>query len=192
MSNFRLNLPTDIPWERICVTEDMIDPQICDARLPAKWQTSMAVFKYRPNDEDQLYPKYVMTYLKVTATITGYQPLDKEIQGTIDWDGVDVTTIPGLTDLLNSYNPCHGAILQVAVGPVRAGDLQLDEYPFFMDFEPKKRELYELATDTKEKQSRSIESLNITKSAGSTQSLEILDIDQGGGGFGANASYAGT
>src|SRR3954447_11056666 len=98
MSNFKLSLPTDIPWERICVTEDMIDPRVCDERLPAKWQTSMAVFKYRPDEEDQLYPAYDITYLKVTATITGYQPLDKEIQGEIDWNGVDVTTIPGLTD----------------------------------------------------------------------------------------------
>lgn len=193
MSNFKLNLPTDIPWERICVTEDMIDPTLCDARLPAKWQTSMAVFKYRPADEYQLYPKYTMTYLKVTATLTGYQPLDKEIQGTLDWHGVDVSTIPGLTDLLNSYNPCHGAILQVVVGPVgRHVDIPLSQYPFFMDFEPKKRELYEVATDTKEKQSRSIESLNVTKSSGNTQSMEILDVDMGGGGFGAQASYAGT
>ena len=117
MSNFKLNLPTDIPWERICVTEDMIDRTVCDKRLPAKWQTSMAVFKYRPEDEYQLFPDYNITYLKVTATLTGYQPLDSEIQGTIDWNGVDVSTIPGLTDLLNSYNPCHGAILQVVVGP---------------------------------------------------------------------------
>lgn len=193
MSNFKLNLPTDIPWERICVTEDMIDPKICDRRLPAKWQTSMAVFKFLPDDEDQLYPSYRITYLKVIATITGYQPLDQEVQGTIDWHGVDVSTIPGLTGLLNSYNPCHGAILQVAVGPREGqGEIARRDYPFFMDFEPKKRELYELATDTKEKQSRSIESLNITKSAGSTQSLEILDVDMGGGGFGAQGSYAGT
>jgi hypothetical protein len=193
MSNFKLNLPTDVPWERICVTEDMIDKVVCDKRLPAKWQTSMAVFKYRPDAEYQLYPQYTITYLKVTATITGYQPLDKEIQGNINWNGVDVSTIPGLTDLLNSYNPCHGAILQVVVGPEgQRADLPLKDYPFFMDFEPKKRELYELATDTKEKQSRSIESLNITKSSGNTQSMEILDIDQGGGGFGAQASYAGT
>jgi hypothetical protein len=204
MSNFKLNLPTDIPWERICVTEDMIDRVVCDNRLPAKWQTSMAVFKYRPEDEYQLFPQYNITYLKVTATITGYQPLDQEIQGTIDWNGVDVSTIPGLTDLLNSYNPCHGAILQVVVGPkdqpkgrppishVDNPSVALKDYPFFLDFEPKKRELYELATDTKEKQSRSIESLNITKSAGSTQSLEILDVDMGGGGFGAQGSYAGT
>jgi hypothetical protein len=193
MSNFKLNLPTDIPWERICVTEDMVDTEICDARRPPKWQTSMAVFKYVPDDEDQLFPPYKISYLKVTATITGYQPLSQEIQGTIDWHGVDVSTIPGLTDLLNSYNPCHGAILQVSVGP--HGDRRAvppDEYPFFMDFEPKKRELYEMATDTQEKQSRTIESLNVTKSAGNTQSLEILDVDQGGGGFGMQSTYAGT
>ena len=190
--NFKLNLPTDIPWERICVTEDMIDLVVCDERLPAKWQTSLAVFKYRPDDEFQMFPEYNITYLKVTATITGYQPLDKEIQGEINWDGVNVATIPGLTDLLNSYNPCHGAILQVVVGPKDKSKIPLKDYPFFLDFEPKKRELYELATDTHEKQSRSIESLNIKKSTGSTQSMEVLDIDMGGGGFGASASYAGT
>lgn len=175
------------------MTEDMIDKVVCDKRLPAKWQTSLAVFKYKPEDEYQLFPQYNIAYLKVTATITGYQPLDQEIQGKIDWDGLDVSTIPGITALLNSYNPCHGAILQVVVGPEGSRpNMPLKDYPFFMDFEPKKRELYELATDTKEKQSRSIESLNITKSAGSTQSMEILDVDMGGGGFGAQASYAGT
>lgn len=193
MSNFKLNLPTDIPWERICVTEDMIDPKLCDERFPAKWQTSLAVFKYRPEEENQLYPKYTITYLKVTATITGYQPLDKEIQGTINWNGVNVATIPGLTDLLNSYSPCHGAILQVVVGPhSKSKNIAPADYPFFLDFEPKKRELYELATDTKEKQSRSLESLNITKSTGTTQSMEILDVDMGGGGFGMQSTYAGT
>ena len=192
MSNFKLNLPTDIPWKRICVTEDMVDKKVCDDRLPSKWQSSLAVFKYKPDDEYQLYPDYDITYLKVTATITGYQPLDDEIQGNIDWDGVDVSTIPGLKDLLNSYNPCHGAILQVSVGPNSDRGIKLDNYPFFMDFEPKKRELYEMATDTMEKSSRSIESLNITNSAGTTQSMEVLDVDMGGGGFGANASYAGT
>lgn len=193
MSNFKLNLPTDIPWERICVTEDMIDRVVCDNRLPAKWQSSLAVFKYRPENEYQLYPKYTITYLKVTATITGYQPLDKEIQGAIDWAGVNVSTIKGLTDLLNSYNPCYGAILQVVVGPQGTSkDIASDDYPFFMDFEPKKRELYEMATDTKEKQSRSLESVNVSKSSGSTKSSEVLDIDMGGGGSSAQASYAGT
>jgi hypothetical protein len=193
MSNFKLNLPTDIPWERICVTEDMVDRVICDDRLPGKWRSSIAVFKYRPEDDYQQFDKYNITYLKVTATLTGYQPLDKEVQGNIDWDGVDVSTIPGLTDLLNAYNPCHGAILQVVVGPRKGLALKVEDYPFFMDFEPKKRELYEVATDTREKQSRSIQSVNTTKSTGSTQSLEVLDVDMGSSfGFGMQGSYAGT
>jgi hypothetical protein len=194
MSNFKLNLPTDIPWERICVTEDMIDRVVCDERLPGKWRSSIAVFKYRPADEFQEFPKYNITYLKVTTTITGYQPLDQEIQGSINWNDVNTTTIPGVTDLLNSYSPCHGAIVQIVVGPSeRDPRLALDKYPFFMDFEPKKRELYEIATDTREKQSRSVQAINTTKSAGSTQSLEVLDVDMGGSfGFGAQGSFAGT
>ncbi|WIX85767.1 hypothetical protein [Amycolatopsis sp. DG1A-15b] len=192
MSNFKLNLPTDIPWERICVTEDMLDAKVCDDVRPAKWHTSLAVFRYVPPDEYQEYPNQRVTYLKVTATITGYQPINQEIQGEIDWDDVNVSTIPGLKDLLNAYHPCHGAILQVTVGPHTGTDLPLGSYPYIMDFEPKKRELYEMATDTQEKQSRSIESLNITKSSGNTQSLEVLDIDTGGGGFGAQAAGYGV
>jgi len=92
---FKLSLPTDIPWERVCVTEDMLDRVVCDVELPPKWQSSIAVFKYVPADEYQSLPPYKITYLKVTVTITGYQPLDDEIQGTINWDGVNVETIDG-------------------------------------------------------------------------------------------------
>lgn len=51
MSIFKLNLPTGIRWKRICVTEDMIDPEVCDERLPAKRHSSMAVYKFNPEDE---------------------------------------------------------------------------------------------------------------------------------------------
>jgi hypothetical protein len=191
---FKLGLPIDIPWTRICVTEDMVDRVVCDRVLPPKWHSSIAVFKYRPDDEYQLYPDYDITYLKVSCTITGYQPLEDEIQGNIDWNGVDVTTLEGVTELLSSYYPCTGAILQVVVGPSDQSEGHpLEQYPFFMDFEPKKRELYEMATDTKEKQSRSIESLTLGKSAGTTKSLEVLDVDMGGStSVGAQGSYAGT
>ena len=192
MSNFKLNLPTDIPWRRICVTRDMLDRVVCDERLPGKWRSSIAVFKYRPPDEYQEFDDYDITYLKVTATIAGYQPLDQEIQGQINWGGVNVESLPGLTDLLNTYNPCHGAILQVVAGPADDDDdIPIDRYPFFIDFEPKKRELFEVATDTHEKQSRSIQAVNVTKSAGSTQSLEVLDVDMGGS-VGGQATIFGT
>jgi hypothetical protein len=192
---FKLGLPIDIPWKRICVTEDMVDRVVCDRVLPPKWHSSIAVFKYRPEDEYQLYPDYDISYLKVSCTITGYQPLEDEIQGQIDWGGLDVTTMEGVTELLSSYFPCTGAILQVVVGPAgrRADQRPLDEYPFFMDFEPKKRELYEMATDTQERQSRSTESLTVGKSAGTARSLEVLDVDMGGStSFGAQGQYAGT
>jgi len=192
---FRLGLPVDIPWQKVCVTEDMMDRVVCDDRLPPKWHSSIAVFKYVPEEEYQQFPDTKVTFLKVTVTITGYQPMDDEIQGEIDWDGLNVTTVEGLTDLLSSYYPCHGAILQVVVGPKGSQpDIPLDKYPYFIDFEPKKREMYEMATDTKERLSRSLETTNLTKSAGTVQSLEVLDIDMGGGGFGmqGQGSYMGT
>lgn len=179
--SFSFNMPTDIPWKKICTTNDMMDRVVCDVELPPKWQSSIAMFKYVPADEYQLYPDYKITYLKATVTVTGYQPLDDEIQGEIDWDGVDITTLDGLTELLNSYYPCNGAILQIVVGPKGPNPtIPFDQYPFFFDFEPKKRELFEMATDTKEKQSRSVETLNITKGAGSAQSTEVMDVDMGG------------
>src|SRR5262245_30614897 len=131
---FNLSLPQDIPWKRICVTEDMIDRVVCDSERPPKWQTSIAVFQFVPEDDFQLFPDYKITYLKVVATISGYQALDDEIQGTIDWDGVNTETIDGLTDLLQSYYPCNGAILQVTVGPEQRQETPLARYPFFLDF----------------------------------------------------------
>src|SRR5438477_490583 len=50
---------------------------------------------------------------------------------------------------------------------------------------------YEQVTDTAETASRSVETLNVRKGAGSTQSVELLDIDQGFSA-GAQGSYAGT
>ena len=80
------------------------------------------------------------------------------------------------------------------MGPHDGDDrVPLDQYPFFLDFEPKKRELYEMATDTQERQSRSSEDLQIGKSAGRTASQEILDVDMGGSAsLGMQGSYAGT
>jgi hypothetical protein len=57
---FKLGLPIDIPWKRICVTEDMVDRVVCDATLPPKWHSSIAVFQYQPEDEYQLYKDYVI------------------------------------------------------------------------------------------------------------------------------------
>ncbi len=76
------------------------------------------------------------------------------------------------------------------VGPHATG-VKVEDYPYIMDVQPRKRELYEMATDTGERSSRSLESLNIRKAAGTAQSMEVLDIDQGYS-IGGNASGGGA
>ena len=68
-----LTLPVDIPWKRLCVSGDMNDGALCDARFPPRWRSSIAIFSYQPPDEDQMYENMVVSYLKVSCTVTGYQ-----------------------------------------------------------------------------------------------------------------------
>jgi hypothetical protein len=196
VSNFKLNLPTDIPWRRKCVSEDMVVPHFHfgHGELPPRWRSSIAIFEYEPDDENQDYVGMVISYLKVVCTITGYQVNPAEIgvhpRGPFSY----WRDQPGIVDYVNKlqeYYACFGAVLEVTVAP-EGTEPDVADFPFFLDFEPKKRELYQQATETNERQSRSIESLNLTKSAGSTQSLEVFDIDMGGGGLISQGSFAGT
>ena len=84
-----------------------------------------------------------------------------------------------LEDTVDKYYPCYGAILEVAVAPqiVPQGIKVLfpADYPYFADFQPKKRELYEMVTETGEKMSRTLEQLNVKKGMTSSQSHEVYD-----------------
>jgi hypothetical protein len=63
-------------------------------------------------------------------------------------------------------------------------DLAPSDFPYVMDFEPKKRELYETVTESGESLSRSATNLNIRKGSTDTNSVEDVDIFQGAnGGF---------
>lgn len=186
-----LALPIDIPWRRLCVSEDMLDPQVCDRRFPYRWRSSLAVFSYQPGDDYQTYEGQTVSYLKVVATITGYQPDPTEV-GLINrkvytsWS--DPRVIEDYLNVVAAYYGCYGAILEVAIAP-HGRRVPLEDYPYFADFEPKKRELYETVTDTGEVMSRSLEDINVRKGATTTDSHEVLDVF---GGASAQASYAGT
>lgn len=183
MSLTTLNLPTEIPWERICVTKDMVARGPRD--LPGKWRSSIAVFQYVPGEDYQAYEGREISYLKVAVTVCGYQAKDKEVEGAIRWGLLSTTNIKNLNELLSHYHPCIGALVQVAVTPEGGGDgIGSDDYPYLMDFQPKKRELYEVATDTNESMSRSLEGLNVRKASGTTETVEAINIDQGGSGSG--------
>lgn len=185
MSRFALSLPTDIPWRRICVSEDMLDPRPCDSKIPPRWRTSIAVFRYDPTEEYQPHEDFFVSYLKVAVTIAPFAP-------EIDNESAKGYITPRLIDEIEEAFPCYGALLHVSVAPSKKdGDVPLAQYPYFSDFEPKKRELYELVTDTGEVLSGSSTKVGVGKSSTTTETTENYNLDTGWN-FGTQGSYAGT
>src|SRR5882757_3964251 len=174
-----LTFPTDIQWERVCHSEDMDDTSPCDQTAPPKWQSSIAVFRYVPEEEYQTYKGRRLVYYKVSCTISSYQPQADEVEGAIAKAGaLTLSEAQELDRKLKSYAPCNGAILQVTVAPQEDGVRRRD-YPYITQVQPNQRALYEQATDSNEVASRSLEELNVTKGGGTTKSQEVLDIDKG-------------
>jgi hypothetical protein len=188
-----LRFPEDIKWKRLCVTESMMDPTVCDRLRPLRWRSSAALFTYEPPEDEQLYPDHLVSYLKVVATITGYQPDGEEI-GVPDDEWEDLPGIADFENVLAEYYPCYGALLEVVVGPPENADgapanRPLAQYPFIASIEPQKRELFELVSETGEQTSRSVQGVNIKQGSTTTDSTESMDVF---GGFGMQSTYAGT
>lgn len=173
------SLPIDIPWQRIAFSQDMIDKTACDRELPLRWRSSIAVFEYQPPEDEQRKDGFIVSYLKVACTITGFQPVGKEIRireslGRSGWTNDDLTKQLG--EDASKYYACYGAMLEVVVAPHADDDrFTLAEYPYFADFDPKKRELYEVVTETGETMSRSLEDVNVRRGQTTLQSHEIKD-----------------
>jgi hypothetical protein len=186
-----LSLPIDIPWRRLCVSSDMLDRKLCDRKFPFRWRSSVAVFGYEPPPDQQSYEDQIVSYLKVVCTITGFQPDPTEV-GLIDrridngWN--DPAVIENFKDVVAAYYGCYGAVLEVAIA-ARDPEISQEHGPYFVDFEPKKRELYEVVSDTGEVMSRSLENVNVRKGTTTSDAHEVLDIF---GGFSQSFQYAGT
>jgi len=178
MSANVLSLPIDIPWKRLCVSEDMIDPKVCDRNFPYRWRSSVAIFSYQPPEDQQTYEGMIVSYLKVACTITGYQPNPEEVglkNRRVDSYWNTQEPIRNYKDMVSKYYGCHGALLEVAVAPRSTEGVPLSNYPYFADFEPKKRELYEIVTETGEIMSRTLENVNVHKGGTTTNSREVVD-----------------
>lgn len=196
MSINALSLPIDIPWKRLCVSEDMIDRRVCDRKFPYRWRSSVAVFAYEPPEEHQNYEGMIVSYLKIAATITGFQPDPKEVgieNRRIDSYWNDPAVIENFKDIVSKYYGAYGAVLEVSIGPGgRTGhtaDVPSSKIPYFADYEPKKREVYELVSETGETMSRSLENVNVRKGTTTSESHEVVDIF---GGVSTEFTYAGT
>jgi hypothetical protein len=136
MSIDSLSLPVDIPWSRLCVSEDMLDLQVGNRASPQRWRSSIAIFSYEPPASDQIDPDTVTSYLKISCTITGFQFDPHELGETFFKDRPFSTGLDLLfNDIEHQSFGCFGAILEVAIAPT---DAELaknsNNYPFFTDF----------------------------------------------------------
>ena len=113
----------------------------------------------------------------------------RERLGRSGWKPEDMTERLG--EMAAAYYACHGAILEVVVSP-RDGDrrFSLENYPYFADFDPKKRELYEIVTETGEAMSRTYEDVNVRLGQTTLASHEVLDKTTLAGSL--SASYMGV
>lgn len=96
--------PEDIQWQPLCVSEDMMDPTFCNKKFPVPWKSSIAISAYEPNKDELPEPFCAgkLTYLKVTVSITGYQPTDEEIKkGYVEFGNTPVEV--GLDEIFETY-----------------------------------------------------------------------------------------
>jgi hypothetical protein len=116
MSQGLFNLPLQIPWKQIAVSPDMIDTRFCDKRFPFAFRPSIAISVFEPTSDDGAADSCDrLAYIKVTVTITGYQPTREETGRAY---GMFSQLAPVVLDrLLGSYFACYGVLLNVAVFP---------------------------------------------------------------------------
>ena len=165
--------------------------------VPPLWKSSMALFRYTPPEEYQIYPNQRIIYYKLSCTITNYQLKSNEILGAIDADGFTGSYIPGdvYEQLVKTSLSCTGAAVQIFVEP-KEKNRSPESYPYFIEMQPRQRVLYTQITDATELSSRSLENLKIGKDGVSGKSIEVIDIDKGGsgnlsiGGVGGGVSHA--
>lgn len=135
-----LNLPVNIPWKLVAVSEDMMDTQFCDKLFPFEWRSSLAMSIFEPKKED--LPEDLcddrITYVKVTCTVTGYVP-SKEETARAYRDFSYPSPQEGreqlfgrLERVLSDYFACYGVLLNVAVFPFLTTRQQLG--PIMLNF----------------------------------------------------------
>lgn len=138
MSRQLLNLPINIPWRQIAVSPDMMDTKFCNKKFPFPWRSSMAISVYEPKPEE--LPEELcgdrITFIKVTTSITGYQPTKEEIDKLDKTGGPSGAPFPDFPvedfrdfrdRIAQDYFACYGVMLNAAVFPFPASKIVLFE-----------------------------------------------------------------
>ena len=180
-----LDFPVDVQWRLLATSQDMFASSI-DASFPAKWKSSLAVYFFEPEadpDSGLDDPTLKTVFLKVVATITGYVYDGPEIDPMSFAGDYLLTVYKNFTDLTALYFPALAALVQVGIFPkgtqADGTPWPLSQYPWFTDFEPKKREVIELASDTGEVLTQSATNMSVRKGVTGTDSQENVNIDHG-------------
>lgn len=185
-----ITYPNEIPWKLLATSRDMMDTDISDREFPEKWKSSMAFFCFEPEFDPEVLSDRKIVYLKVVCSVTGYQvdgnELGVDVERPNEWDS---RVYENFHDLIRDYYPCYGALLHLAVFP--KGDNELTHFPHIIDFEPKKREMFEVVTETGEVMSRSLHALKVNTGGTNTTSMETIDVDKGWS-FGTDFKYKDT
>lgn len=174
-----LTYPQEIPWRLLTTSRDMMDADMEDRDFPVKWKSSMSVFFHEPELAPEVAGNRKIVYLKTVCSITGYQvdenELGVEVEKPKEWD---TRVYNNFHQMIRDYYPCYGALLHFAVFPSER-TRNLNKFPFIIDFEPKKREMFEVVTETGEVMSRSLHALKVNTGGTSTTSMETIDVDKG-------------
>jgi hypothetical protein len=184
MARSLLNLPVNIPWKLVGVSSDMMDTAFCDKEFPFVWSSSLAISAYEPKIEelpDELCEERV-TFLKVSCTITGYQPTREETAAVLKLADQfhDIHTeniLNELEEITREYFACYGVLLNVAVFPPASGRPipaapDLKQFPHIIDFEPKVRDLYQAATENGEILTASVSAVKTDKTFSHTETTQ--------------------
>jgi hypothetical protein len=147
MTTNSFSLPIDVPWYLVAASPDMMATSFCndpgddaDAYPPA-WHSSLAIYAYEPSPSNlpaELCNQKI-TYLKVTCSITGFQPTAEEssvlagppynfaspypnpapfeLAFPNTPGGSDIDNALDFGDFTNSYFACYGVLLNVKVLP---------------------------------------------------------------------------
>jgi hypothetical protein len=194
MATDALSIPHDIPWKRVAFSRDMFDPRR-GGSLPPKWRSSLTVYAYAIPlaDTAEDYPDSRIVYFKLSASITGWAESEALNDGTVlnpdqwvadAWDAVHTAA------QVSEYWGCICAFAQLAIFPRPEAGVPIDDYPYVMDFEPKKRELYEAVTASGETLSGTAAKLSTGKSHTSASATEeSVAVSASAFGFGVDVSH---
>ncbi|MCP4263261.1 MAG: hypothetical protein GY774_37995 [Planctomycetes bacterium] len=171
-------LPVSISWKLITASPDMMDTTFCNKKFPFAWRSSLAISAYEPNPED--LPEKLcgekITFLKVTCSVTGYQPSKTDTEeGYVSFPNIPTEE---LDRIIGEYFACYGVLLNIAVFPRSEEEIRLRDYPRIIDFEPKNRDLYQIASETGEILTASRSGVKTDKTLKHTETSETgLDLN---------------